>query len=608
MTFSGATQAHTQYFAERGFAMPPPGFVCLSERETRSEVGIASASIRIEYFDIADKPTGHARYRLLDSTATSDHRKFTQKKGSGLRLYLPRLPVADKIKWRTIAKSKRHKIVFTEGEFKAQRAANESIACIGLGGVDCWRQQGAPLGDFAQFEWTGRPVELCFDSDQTRKPQVRRAVVRFADYLAGLGAVVVIRVLFDVTGTGNSGLDDVLTKGGVAAYELAPVYPVTSGFIANWRQEADHGANLPALPLQSITSAWLDAPLPAPAFLVDGYLPAGIVALGIGEGGVGKSTLFLQMAICVATGEKFLELATQCGRVAFVALEDPKDEIRRRVFRIFADVTDGLEPKGVEQMRRRLEKNLVVESLVGAQLHLIRAVQGTVEQNAAVLDHLRARLSARGPFSLLVLDNLARLHGGEENSNAVGTAAINAIESLRPALDADGAVLVVHHVGKAAATSRDRSAQAARGASGLTDAARSVLRLVPGEGGSCVLVHAKSNYTAQRPDIHLGRTPRGTFERTGGPPSNSADGYEARLGQLLVWDLKLGAPFSMASLTQNSTNRKAIFGATATRTQIEAFWKRAIERGDLQSVPTRGRGGGTRFRVARRQEVDSAAS
>jgi RecA-family ATPase len=92
--------------------------------------------------------------------------------------------------------------------------------------------------------------------------------------------------------------------------------------------------------------------------------------------------------------------------------------------------------------------------------------------STGLLPALIARIKVVNPV-LVIVDPMARFHGGDENSNAVGTAMVNAIERI--ASETGAAVLLSHHFNKGAIDDKDQSVTAVRGASAIVDASRSVL-------------------------------------------------------------------------------------------------------------------------------------
>jgi hypothetical protein len=105
----------------------------------------------------------------------------------------------------------------TEGARKADAAACVGLACVALAGVWSWRGSNVNGGKVAVADWhdialNGREVVLAFDSDVTRKREVRTALTQLAGYLETKGAGVRYLHLPDDE-PGKTGLDDYLAAG-----------------------------------------------------------------------------------------------------------------------------------------------------------------------------------------------------------------------------------------------------------------------------------------------------------------------------------------------------------------------------------------------------------
>jgi hypothetical protein len=74
--------------------------------------------------------------------------------------------------------------------------------------------------------------------------------------------------------------------------------------------------------------------LPEPLWLVPGLVPADNVTLIGGDGGLGKSTLVLQMAHCVRGGGFWLDRPCKEGSVVYVSAEENKRELHFRLDRM----------------------------------------------------------------------------------------------------------------------------------------------------------------------------------------------------------------------------------------------------------------------------------
>jgi len=78
-------------------------------------------------------------------------------------------------------------LVITEGQKKSEKAAQEGICCVALGGVWNWSDKigeaSFPIADFELIPISGRHIVICFDSDAISKPSVRRAEQDLAGFL-----------------------------------------------------------------------------------------------------------------------------------------------------------------------------------------------------------------------------------------------------------------------------------------------------------------------------------------------------------------------------------------------------------------------------------------
>lgn len=66
----------------------------------------------------------------------------------------------------------------------------------------------------------------------------------------------------------------------------------------------------------------LSRPAPPPAFVWDGFLPRGVVALFGAHGGTGKSTVALMLAVATVSGRPLFGVPTVAAPAVFVSLED----------------------------------------------------------------------------------------------------------------------------------------------------------------------------------------------------------------------------------------------------------------------------------------------
>jgi RecA-family ATPase len=241
--------------------------------------------------------------------------------------------------------------------------------------------------------------------------------------------------------------------------------------------------------------------LPQLDFVLPG-LVAGTVGMLMAAGGTGKSILALELAIAVAGGPDLLNLGvSRLGRVLVVAAEDPLHVLAVRLKALAAHLP--------AQARAAVMSNLEVIPTLGTG----------VELYTAGADDWELALTSRGRgCRLIVIDTLSRVHSGEENRREDAAKVMRRLENI--ALNTGAAVLVLHHVAKAAALNgQGQNQQAARGASVWVDEARFVAYLVGLDSDTATKLGidadrrrsylrygvAKGNYAPPLPDTWLRR-------------------------------------------------------------------------------------------------------
>jgi len=140
--------------------------------------------------------------------------KYTQLRDTPPQLYLPNI---GKINWDKVATDTAQPLIITEGEKKAAAACKAGYACIGLGGVWCFRSKvGGFLKDWDKFKLDRRKIYIVYDSDIVDKIQVRCAEYALAVELIARGATAVrVRLPESLPGMDKVGLDDFLVAHGL---------------------------------------------------------------------------------------------------------------------------------------------------------------------------------------------------------------------------------------------------------------------------------------------------------------------------------------------------------------------------------------------------------
>lgn len=197
-----------------------------SEAASELPIPYAVGGFKIPYFNLDGTPSGFWRYRYLrevrsqtEIAANKRPTRYVQPKNSLNELYLP--PLVD---WKSLALAANQPLIITEGELKAAACCAQGHPCIGLGGVWCFRsaKHHKPyLEQFELFDWKGRTVYICYDSDAATNDKVVTAENALAISLLKLGAVPKIARLPALCPPEKTGLDDfLLTEGSSGLLEV----------------------------------------------------------------------------------------------------------------------------------------------------------------------------------------------------------------------------------------------------------------------------------------------------------------------------------------------------------------------------------------------------
>ncbi|EMS96988.1 ATPase [Agrobacterium tumefaciens str. Cherry 2E-2-2] len=148
--------------------------------------------------------------------------------------------------------------------------------------------------------------------------------------------------------------------------------------------------------------------VPVREFFVDELIPAKTVTIIGGDGGTGKSLLTLQLGVAATTSGYWCGRAVSGGRTLFLSAEDDEDELHRRLH----DITRGL---GISLSAL---DDLHIHSLVGEDAVLALADSKSNKMIPTKLFHMLDATISRVKPSLLVLDTLADMFGGDEINRA----------------------------------------------------------------------------------------------------------------------------------------------------------------------------------------------
>lgn len=175
---------------------------------------------------------------------------------------------------------------------------------------------------------------------------------------------------------------------------------------------------------------------PPREWVVKYRIPAGEITLFAGPGGLGKSTIAMQLQCAMAAGQPWLGYETAQGRSVAFYCEETLDEAARRM----------------KAVRRRLGVSwedmtaVSYHSLKGAEMFLCEVdrytswVEGT--DLTFAIQHEVEKLGAK----LLILDSLNRLFPGNENDRVQVTGFLRMLEHI--AVESGVAILLLSHPSK----------------------------------------------------------------------------------------------------------------------------------------------------------------
>ena len=204
-----------------------------------------------------------------------------------------------------------------------------------------------------------------------------------------------------------------------------------------------------------------NAPIPfgdAPElrFIIQDFLPLGVLGMVVATGGSGKTMLLTQMAYAVASGRDFWGMKTGEQRtVLYIFAEETNAEIHRRLDKIREW---NLDESDCDNLHR----------LCGYGLDLKFKMEG--KNN--FIDQLEKYISRFRP-SLVILDPAAQFNCAENENDSVQSNIF--IRMLRKLTEYGSTIIIAHHTSKFGSNQSDQ--HSSRGSSALTDGARWVLNL-----------------------------------------------------------------------------------------------------------------------------------
>lgn len=298
-------------------------------------------------------------------------------------------------------------------------------------------------------------------------------------------------------------------------------------------------------------SQFAGQPIPIRAWHVEELIPAGNVTLLNGDGGTGKSLIALQLAVATVLGRPWIGRPTQPGACLFLTAEDDLLEVHRRLADIVAEYDVSLADL----------EGLMIASLAGVDALLaIPDGRSNIIRPTGLFGALESLIEKTRP-TLVVLDTLADLFGGEENQRAQARQFIGMLRGL--AITHQVTVLLLAHPSLAGMASGSGSS----GSTGWNNSVRSRLYLERIKSGDAseedpdarVIKTMKANYAAVGAQIRL-RWVRGAFVADGARSSRSSIAAEARADRIFLELLtRYTADGRHVSATASSNYAPALF-------------------------------------------------
>lgn len=152
--------------------------------------------------------------------------------------------------------------------------------------------------------------------------------------------------------------------------------------------------------------SWTEPPPPR-QWVVEDWIPKGVVTGCYGDGGVGKTLIAQLLCTCVSLGNPWLGLAVERGHAIGVFCEDSLDELKRRQWSIN-------EHLGIEQSQLEAVRYL---ARLGHENSLITFDGSDIGTPTLFADQLHYLCEEEKP-SLLVLDTIADLFPANENDRS----------------------------------------------------------------------------------------------------------------------------------------------------------------------------------------------
>lgn len=228
--------------------------------------------------------------------------------------------------------------------------------------------------------------------------------------------------------------------------------------------------NLPRLTLADGLLTFSNDLPPPRDFVIGDLILAAKSALLAGLGGVSKSQLLFQMAVCTVLGLPFmLRATTECAALLLFGEEDA-EELSRRVNAIAKVMRLTAEQLAL------LQKRLRAFPMVGLDTRLTKPLAGALEGSGFAQEIINAAKELEAecglPVRLIGLDHLGLIHGGDFNAREDAVQTMLQVNYIAKEIGA--ATIVLAHSPKASISKDAADAADVAGSAGFVDQSRGV--------------------------------------------------------------------------------------------------------------------------------------
>ena len=198
------------------------------------------------------------------------------------------------------------------------------------------------------------------------------------------------------------------------------------------------------------------------------------ITLTSAVGGVGKTTLKLFEAVCLALGQPFLGF--KCitpGRTLFIIGEDSEEKLYATLGKMCKDL--GLFDVGREEELRTVIDNVVFKRASDICLVMQDQRTRTFIPNAEALTRIKEAIDDLSPKQI-IFDPIAMFWGSEAGGNDMAMALSKAMQELQ--IYSNASIDMITHIGKDSYTRKDLSQFSGRGGTALANHSRVVRTLL----------------------------------------------------------------------------------------------------------------------------------